>query len=332
MTDNHLTIGKIHGLTGTTTPNEAFAILAFDHRQSFVKMLNPEAPQNVPYQEVVAVKSTIVQVLAPYASAVLLDPVYSAAQTIANGSLPGTTGLLVAVEETGYSGTSTERVSELLSGWSVDKIKRMGADAVKLLIYYHPEGGKLTEQQERFTSQVIAACRKADIALFLEPLSYSIDPEVDKESPAFAAQRPDIITEIARRLGNLGPDALKLEFPVDSNLEPDEAKWAEACEAVSIASPCPWAVLSAGVDFDTFARQVEVACKSGASGFIGGRAVWKEGISMPEGERESWLKEIAAARLARLTEIANQYARPWRAYYPDLAKAAPEGWYTSYGM
>jgi tagatose-1,6-bisphosphate aldolase len=214
----------------------------------------------------------------------------------------------------------------------VDKIKRMGADAVKLLIYYHPEGGKLTEQQERFTSQVITACRKADIALFLEPLSYSITPEVEKQSPAFAAQRPEIITEIAQRLGNLGPDVLKLEFPVDSNLEPDEAKWVEACEAISIASPCPWAVLSAGVDFDTFARQVEVACKSGASGFIGGRAVWKEGISMPESERESWLKKVAAARLARLTEIANQYARPWREYYPDLAKAAPEGWYTSYGM
>jgi tagatose 1,6-diphosphate aldolase len=332
MTDNHLTIGKIHGLTGTSTPNGAFAILAFDHRKSFVKMLNPEAPQNVPYQEVVAVKSTIVRVLSPYASAVLLDPVYSAAQTIANGSLPGTTGLLVAVEETGYGGTSTERVSELLSDWSVDKIKRMGADAVKLLIYYHPERCELTEQQERFTSQVIAACRKADIALFLEPLSYSIDPEVDKGSPAFASQRPDIITEIARRLGNLGPDVLKLEFPVDSNLEPDEAKWAEACEAVSIASPCPWAVLSAGVDFDTFARQVEIACKSGASGFIGGRAVWKEGISMPADEREAWLKKVASARLARLTEIANQYARPWREYYPDLAKAAPEGWYTSYGM
>ncbi|HUV91651.1 MAG TPA: hypothetical protein VMV80_01065 [Anaerolineales bacterium] len=99
-----------------------------------------------------------------------------------------------------------------------------------------------------------------------------------------------------------------------------------------MASPCPWAVLSAGVDFETFARQVEVACKSGASGFIGGRAVWKEGISMPDGVRESWLKKVAAARLARLTEIANQYARPWREYYPDLAKAAPEGWYTSYGM
>ena len=56
MTDNQLTIGKIHGLDGTSTPNDAFAILAFDHRQSFVKMLSPGAPQNVPYQEVVAVK------------------------------------------------------------------------------------------------------------------------------------------------------------------------------------------------------------------------------------------------------------------------------------
>ena len=31
------------------------------------------------------------------------------------------------------------RESRLLPGWSVQKAKSIGADAVKLLVYYHPE-------------------------------------------------------------------------------------------------------------------------------------------------------------------------------------------------
>jgi len=55
-------------------------------------MLNPLAPQAVTYAEVVAAKSDVVRALAPHASAVLLDPVYGAAQVIASGALPGALG------------------------------------------------------------------------------------------------------------------------------------------------------------------------------------------------------------------------------------------------
>lgn len=43
------------------------------------------------------------------------------------------TGLVVAVEATGYSGSSANRTSRLLEGWSVGKAARLGADGVKLL-------------------------------------------------------------------------------------------------------------------------------------------------------------------------------------------------------
>ena len=92
MLENSLSIGKVRGLAATSTPEGVFTILAFDHRQSFVKMLNPNAPQAVTYTEVVAAKSDVVRALAPHASAVLLDPVYGAAQVIANGALPGPPG------------------------------------------------------------------------------------------------------------------------------------------------------------------------------------------------------------------------------------------------
>ena len=330
MSNNTVSIGKIRGLQKTTTSNGVFAVLAFDQRQSFMKMLDVKEGDAVEYELVAAAKSDVVQALAGHATAVLLDPIYAAGQTIANGVLPGTTGLLVAVEETGYTGEPTARRSALLENWSVRKIKRMGADAVKLLIYYHPDAGEFTMFQERLCSEVVAACAKEDIPFYLEAVMYSTNPNAPKGSAEFAAEKPALMVKLAKRLGALKPDVLKIEFPVDVNHEPDEAKWLAACQALSEASPVPWALLSAGVDFDLFARQVEVACKAGASGFIGGRAVWKEGIPMSSNERRVWLRDVAAKRLDILRGIAEQYARPWTDFYPPQDASAYQDWYKRY--
>jgi tagatose 1,6-diphosphate aldolase len=330
MAHHSLSIGKIHGLSATSTPTGVFSILAFDHRQSFVKLLDPTGNQPPAYSEVVQAKAEVVSVLAPYASGVLLDPVYGAAQLIANQTLPAGAGLMVALEETGYEGNPNARISSILTGWSVAQAKRMGADAVKLLVYYHPQAGAITEKIEDLVRRIIQECRLADLALFLEPVSYSIDAHADRESRAFAESRPEIIAQIARRLGNLGPDILKLEFPVDAQYDRDESRWAAACEAVSTASPCPWAVLSAGVAFELFARQVEVACRYGASGCIAGRAIWKDGIPLPTPNRIDWLEKVALPRMSQLAEITSSYARPWTNFYPELAASAGEGWYLTY--
>jgi tagatose 1,6-diphosphate aldolase len=330
MNHRALSIGKIHGLSATSTPGGAFCILAFDHRQSFIKMMDPTGSHAPAFIEVVTAKSEVVSVLAPHASGVLLDPVYGASQLIANQTLPAGSGLMVALEETGYEGDPHARISSILSGWSVAKAKRMGADAIKLLVYYHPDAGEVSEKLEQLVRKVVQDCRQADIALFLEPVSYSIDPYMEKESRGFAEIRPRLIARIAERLGSLGPDVLKLEFPVDAQYERDETRWAAACEAVSAASPCPWAVLSAGIAFTVFASQVETACRHGASGYIAGRAVWKDGIPLPSPNRIDWLEKVAAPRMDQLAEIATHSARPWTDFYPDLPACAPEGWYLTY--
>jgi tagatose 1,6-diphosphate aldolase len=329
MTKFATTIGKRRGLESTSTAEGVFAILAFDHRQSFVKMLNLDTVDD-PYDEIVATKLDVIQYLAPHASAVLLDPLYSASQAIAQDALPAEIGLLVAIEETGYAGDPIARETRLLPDWGVGKVKRMGADAVKLLIYYHPDAGELTEKQERLTAQVIEACQVQDIAFFLEAVSYSTDLQIEKSSATFAAQKPDLIIRSARRLSTLKPDVLKLEFPIDVSHNPEEAAWLEACHAISEASQCPWTVLSAGVDFELFSRQVAIACQAGASGYIAGRAVWKEGIPMPTVSREKWLSQVAADRLDRLKEIATRSARSWKTFFPAERQKMDPNWYRAY--
>ncbi|HIC88225.1 MAG TPA: DUF2090 domain-containing protein [Anaerolineae bacterium] len=322
-----LSIGKLRGLQSTASDDGIFTILALDHRGSLRRMLRPDAPDAVTYNEIVMWKQRIVTALASHASAVLLDPIYGAAQAIQSGALPGHVGLLVAQEKTGYQGASHVRRTELVEGWSVAKTRRMGASAVKLLVYYHPDAGELAEMQRGLVRQVAAQCVTHDIPLFLEPVSYSLQPEVGKDSPAFAAQRRRIVVETARQFTALDIDVLKAEFPVDPLWETDESVWRDACHELTEAAATPWALLSAAVDYQTFRRMVTVACQEGASGFIAGRAVWQDALR----EGDAGLAE-AARRLDELSEIASRYSTPWQQRHPGVAALEPitQGWHQRY--
>ena len=324
-----ISVGKRRGLQATSSEQGLFTILAFDHRGSLRRAMCPQAPDTVSYTDVVSFKLEVLGALAPRASGVLLDPIYGAAQAVAAGSLPGHVGLLVAVEETGYTGDAFARRGRIIPDWGVAQIKRLGASAVKLLVHYHPDAREVAAAQETLVEQIADECRQHDLPLFLEPVSYSVDPDVPKSSVAFAQDRTRVVVEIARRLGPLGADVLKLEFPADVAHEPDEAAWRSACRLVSEASPVPWALLSAGVDFDTFQRQVEIACQEGASGYLAGRAVWKEAVGLTGQERTRFLQEEAARRLDLLAAIADRAGRPWTEFYPP--QSVPESWYRTYG-
>ena len=99
---------------------------AIDHRGALKRALNGKSPDKVSYQDIVDFKLDLCHAVAPFASAVLLDPEYGAAQAIAAGLLPGSKGLLVSMEKSGYSGDRAARITELLPGWDVRKAKRRG--------------------------------------------------------------------------------------------------------------------------------------------------------------------------------------------------------------
>ena len=108
-------------------------------------------PAFVSDEELSRFKLDVTSALASKATAVLLDPEVSAAQAIAQGAIPNNIGLVVAVESTGYTGDATARQAQIIPGWSVEKAKRMGASAIKLLVYYHPDSSTAKEIED-FTS------------------------------------------------------------------------------------------------------------------------------------------------------------------------------------
>ena len=99
-----LTIGKIRGLQQLANRDGIFTMCAMDHRGSLRTMIDEENPEEVDYEEMVERKLELCSSLAEHASAVLLDPLFGAAQCIGHGVLPRTTGLLVSIEASGYGG------------------------------------------------------------------------------------------------------------------------------------------------------------------------------------------------------------------------------------
>jgi tagatose-1,6-bisphosphate aldolase len=318
-------LGTMRGLDACSSTRGTFTVLALDHRQNLRKELCPQDPESVTDAEMVDFKRAVVRELRGAGTGVLLDPEIGVGPVIADGSLSGGTGLIVAVEATGYEGSARARVSRVLEGWGVDRIKRLGASAVKLLVYYHPDAPNAADQ-ERLVAEVAAACRDVDIALFLEPLSFGLDG-----GPLRGDDRRAVVVRTARRLTSLGADVLKAEFPYDASVT-DPAAWAEACAELDAATPVPWVLLSGGVDDATFERQVAAACQAGASGVLVGRSVWAEAATLDAEPRRAFLATTGRERLDRLTSVVDELAAPWRPRW--TAARAPEppepGWYARY--
>ena len=322
-----LSPGKVRGLAACSTAGGVFTIVAVDHRDSFRAVIDPGDPGTVSAEAITELKLWLLAEMGSEASAVMVDPEYSAAQAIAARALPGHVGFLAALEAQGYLGDPEARQTTLLDGWSVEKAKRLGASGIKLLVLYRPDV-PAAGAQDRTISAVIADCARHDIPLFLEPLAYATEPGMSTDAPEFAAMRRRIVIDTVRRLGLLGPDVLKVQFPVDTRHEPDHAVWADACTELDEASPVPWALLSGGDPYELFRDQVRVACRNGASGFMVGRALWREAVTATASERGSVLERVVRPRFRELAEIAVEHGCDWAERH--VLPTPDEQWYLTY--
>lgn len=318
-----LPLGVRRSLQQCAQPDGTFAMLAMDQRGSLFKAINPDAPDQVTYAQMITLKRDVIGALSPLASATLLDVEYGYGACVAGNALSGQSGLLLALEKSGYEGDPTERRTALLDDWSVEQTAHAGANGVKLLVYYRPDAPNAADQ-EALVKEVADQCRQAQLPLFLEPLHYSLDRSI-KTVPS--AERRRVVIETAKRLVPLGVTVLKAEFPVDVAQTTDHDEWADACVELSEACPVPWVLLSAGVEFETYVEQVRVACTAGASGILCGRAIWKEAVRLGERERRNFLQTTGMSRMRRLAELVAAEARPYTDFYPTSTGEDLNGWY-----
>lgn len=259
-----------------TDGNRRFAVLAIDHRDSLRVVLAPEDPASVPAERIVKLKRAIIAEVADLATGVMLEPEYSIPDLV--GDLPAGVGFSAALESQGYSADPGTTITEILDGWSVAAAKAAGAGAAKLLAYLSSDPAHI-DAQRAVIAQVVDECRAVDLPLILEPLAVPGSNGAAK------------LAAVAQTL-DLGADITKTAWPGSDHLD----------ELANLLEAHTWVLLSGGGGFEEYLGQVRACVQRGCSGFMAGRAVWREAADPVTPDPVAALRSVARDRFARLRE------------------------------
>lgn len=305
MTDTHATpsTSARTGLDRIARPDGTFAIIAMDQRNTLRRMFTA-AGRTPDDADMTDLKADIARALSPIASGMLVDPDLGAPAVRRPGVMAPGCGVLVAAEPADKDSWNGEpragRNPALDAAW----VREQGGDALKFLVQLragrpHRDGEPdLSAEVLEVVRQIVEDCRAQGVPSVIENLVYA----VPGEEPLTPTQRSEVIVESARMLDGVGCDLLKLEYPGSP----------EACRAVAEVVTGPWAVLSAGVAFDDFLDVLRISCdEGGASGFIAGRAFWKDAVDLEGPARYEFLSTEGRRRLERCVDAVDGRARPW---------------------
>jgi tagatose-1,6-bisphosphate aldolase len=325
---NHKIIdpGKLRSFQRVTSPDGYFLICALDHLSDFQELLASD-PSRVTYQQTGEAKNELIRALTNQCSAFLLDARFGLAQAIASRALPGSVGLMGSVEDEDYKPVTATRKTRFRENWGTRQMKMLGVDVCKLLWFFRPDSS-VADHQRDVVRRLAEECAALSLPLVVEPIWYALEGE-DPKSDAWRERRVQGIIESAREASALGTDMLKVEFPGYVDHDAGRAKALAACQQLDAAINVPWVILSAGVNYDSFKTQVEIACNAGASGFLAGRSIWRDAASTKDPDLRAKAGLDAANRLAELANITRACGKPFSPQLEgeELTRAFPEFWY-----
>jgi sulfofructosephosphate aldolase len=261
------TIAERRALDQLSTSSGRLGIVAADQRTKLVAARERAGfPSDM--ESLRAFKLDLAQALGPHAPGMLLDPEIALPHVLERGALPARTGLLVSLERSGsVPAPGGLRAAELLPDVGASGVRRLGGTAAKLLVRLRADREDTDGANAALIRGAAADCSAASLLLVVEVLVYRAD---DEDAADFAARRAGLIRDGALLAEACGARFLKLEYPGD----------AAGCRALTDALGSPWALLSSGVDHETFVGQLRSALAGGAAGFIAGRSIWKESVAM----------------------------------------------------
>jgi tagatose 1,6-diphosphate aldolase len=320
-----ISAGKYWGMRRMADPAGRFKMTAVDQRPPIKNPIRAKrGTAEAPWEDVAGFKELLIRELQGESSAMLLDPHYAYPRGVT--MLDARLGLILTLEDSIFRETPGGRLSAEIDDWSVEKIKRAGGDAVKVLTWYRPDADpQVCAAQQAFTQRIGDACRRFDIPFVFELLVYPLarDAEQTKEYVEMRTKQAQLVIDSVRAFADpkFGVDLFKLESPVPASAVPEPgAPGSEAVQALfhelDRAAGRPWVMLSAGAGMDEFRRVLHYAYAAGASGYLAGRAIWLEAFQrFPDwdGIRDE-LRGAAVPYMRSLNALTDAAARPWHGH------------------
>lgn len=297
---NSLSTLERRGLAAISTPGGKMLIVAADQRNSMKAVMTdaPAGPGSVTADQLADAKADLVRYLANHAPAILLDPEVALPRIVDEGVLARGTALVVGMDASGFETVDGLRYTRYVEGVTPRTVRDLGGDVAKMLFYMRPDRQGADSRVADDIRKLVLACAEEGLLLIVEILTYRLEGESEE---AYAAVFPQLVADAARISVECGSKVLKLPYPGS----------AEACAAVTAAANgVPWAVLSAGVDHETFIKQVEVAVANGAAGAMAGRSLWKDSLAVSPDRRIELLTTRALPRLRELAAVVDGAPAP----------------------
>ena len=298
--------------------------LAIDQRGALKKMITKFKGSDAEEAEIIGFKEIVSSQLTQYASSILLDPEYGLP---AAGVRAEMAGLLLAYEKTGYDASTPGRLPDLLSIWSVKRLKEAGADACKFLLYYDvDESDEINDQKHAFIERIGSECQAENLPFFLELVSYDANIS-DATSREYAIKKPHKVIEMMKEFSDprYGVDVLKVEVPVNMNYVEGyatgevihtKAEAANFFKEQSEATNLPFIFLSAGVKAELFQETLRFAKNAGSTfnGVLCGRATWADGVEsyIVDGKEAAveWMNTQGRKNIEELNAVLKETATP----------------------
>ncbi len=288
-----LTTLERRAMATISTPGGGMLIVAADQRNGMKAVMTdaPDGTSSISANELAEAKADLLRYLGNEAPAILLDPEVALPLVVDDATLSRNTGLVVGMDASGFATEGGFRRTRYVDGMSARKVRDLGGDAAKMLFYLRSDKLESETVVVDEITRLAESCNDEGLLLIVEILVYQLEDESDED---YREIFPELVRGAAEISVAAGAKVLKIQYPGS----------AAACVAVNeAAAGVPWAVLSAGVDHETFIGQVRTAVENGASGAMAGRSLWKDSLSVSSAIRRELLTTRALPRLQELEHV-----------------------------
>lgn len=324
-----LSAGKLRGLRRMADARGRFKMTAVDQRPPIINPIAAARGGIAPWEDVARFKTMLVEELQGQSTAMLLDPNF--AYPMAEPILDPRLGLIMTLEDSAFRETDQGRLSDEIDGWSVAKIKRAGADAVKVLAWYRPDAPRaVNEHQKAFTRRIGEACKRYDIPYLFELLVYPLPGEKNQTTQyiEMSDKKSELVLESVAEFAKpeYGVDVFKLESPVPARDCDGSAKVQAVFDEMGKLCGRPWVMLSAGAGMAEFKAVLGHAYAAGASGYLAGRAIWSEAFkAFPDWEGvKAGLAGRGVEYMKDINALTDHDAKPWWTNWNGAALAGAD--------
>jgi tagatose 1,6-diphosphate aldolase len=302
-------IGRLRRLRRLADESGIVVGLAIDHRDSFRAALERAGFRDVSPDVMARVKEALVRSLVGSASTLMID-LELGRGTLDNGALPARVGLVMPLESQGYQQLGDDRTTTLMSDFTPPDALALGADACKVLLPIRLDRPRAAAAQLETLARAISAAHDVALPIVVEPTVYKLTGETDA---SYGARFRDLLHDLVGAVSQLGPDLLKVPFPLLENARSDgidEGATAACQELDRAAGGIPWVLLGAGVAPPQFLWQLDLAGRAGASGFLAGRTIWFDALSDDPKTAASLAVRHGRPRFEECRAVARAACRP----------------------